>query len=79
VQQQQAGAFNNRKKKKCIRIRDLTYKKTLRVGKHTAHRTEKKNTLQNTTNQNFLPIYLTTLRKHNVYWKQDTLVPNSQT
>jgi len=28
-------------KRKCIRIRDLTYKTTLRVGKHTANRIEK--------------------------------------
>jgi len=64
-------------KRKCIRIRDLTYKKTLRVGKHTAYRMEK--TCPSKYNKSKLPANIFhTLRKFKVYWKQDILVPNPQ-
>jgi hypothetical protein len=63
--------------KKCIRMRDLTYKKTLRVVKHTAYRMEK--TRPSNYNKSKLPANIFhTPRKFKVYWKQYILVPNPQ-
>jgi hypothetical protein len=64
-------------KKKCIRMRDLTYKKTLKVGKHTAYKMGK--TRPSKYNKSKLPAHIFhTPRSFKVYWKQYILVPNPQ-